>query len=98
MPTSTRAREAAEEVPLCPECLEHEGLCHSVKCRSVLPQLKEPGWYRDVHSGRWIELGKKTAPASPAAERAKRRNERKVARLSRAIGGQFTRTRRRAAA
>lgn len=98
------AREAAEEVALCPKCVTHEGLCHAHEPH-VLPQLKEPGWYRDAHSGKYYETGKHQK-LSREGQLVKERKERKAAkraakpvakRLGRALRGEFTRSRPRRA-
>lgn len=104
MPRSVPARAAAEEVPLCPKCITHEGLCHAHEPH-VLPQLKEPGWYRDAHSGKYYETGK-DQKLSPEGQRIADRKARKAAkrvakpvarRLGRALRGEFTRSRPRRA-
>lgn len=51
----------------CPPCLKHEGLCVG-HAPHVLPQLKEPSWYRDAHSGKWHQ--RETAKERKAAEEA----------------------------
>src|SRR5690348_6008820 len=46
-PELEAARRAAETVKLCPDCEapEHQGLCHSEKCRaSVRPGVQGPKW------------------------------------------------------
>lgn len=122
MPHSTRARDgfsnaliaamaaaAAGEKEPCPECLEHEGLCLAHRPH-VLPQLKEPSWYRDAHSGKWIERetakerkAAEKAAEDPAVKKAERRDKRRRGprnweRFDRAMAGESTPVRKRRAA
>lgn len=101
MPRSARAREAAESVPLCVDCVAQEGLCAPHRPH-VLPQLKEPSWYRDAHSGREDERQKRRPPRDKTELRNEARRERRATRaarrLGRALDGQFTRSRPRRAA
>lgn len=71
----------------CPACLDPEsaGLCHSEYCqRQVLPVLKESALKQYMASGKYHETGKARLEAqvreSTAGKRARRREERKVAR------------------
>lgn len=82
---------AADEEPLCPTCVAHEGLCHK-HARDVLPKLAQPFKL-------WKLLAKKrrvkTARAlSAEGERIRRRKERKrnraQERLLIGITGGFT--------
>lgn len=84
---------AAASVPLCSDCIVNEGLCIA-HIPHVCPQLKEPSWYRDAHAGMYHEVRKDLSEQDTATKKARRRNER---RLIRAQGGEFTRTRRKAA-
>jgi hypothetical protein len=86
----------------CPRCADpdNQGLCHSERCREqVLPQLTEPAWYRDAHSGPFWK--KAAAPKSRATEHAARMAEQSgrrassYRRLGRALDGYATKTRRR---
>jgi hypothetical protein len=79
--------------PLCVDCVKHEGLCRAHE-RAILPQLAQPSWVRLIG----LQAVKKTSAASPAAQRAMRRNAKRLERMQRAIGGGFTRTRKRSAA
>lgn len=83
--------------PVCAQCIERDGLCVA-HAPAVLPQLKQPGWYRHAHSGMYHETGKAQLEQSPAAKKAERRNVRKKSRLERALAGEFTPVRPRAAA
>lgn len=79
---------ATDPEPVCDACLSHDGLCLA-HAKSVLPQLAQPSWVRLIGAQR--QLPKKAPAPSTAAERAMRRNAR---RLVRAINGEFTRSRR----
>jgi hypothetical protein len=86
----------AAEVPICPSCLSAEGLC--IGCgRAVLPQLKQPSWYREAHSGIYAKNRRKAEDAELTAEahRVKARKERKRnRRFLRALSGEHTRVTR----
>lgn len=58
----------------CADCVNQSGLCQKHK-RSVLPQLKEPHWYRLAHSGMYREL-KDEKDHSPEGLRLIRRKDR----------------------
>lgn len=83
---------AADDEPLCPTCVAHEGLCRKHE-RQILPQLAQPFKL-------WKLLAKKRRAAkelrwlSTPAEKARRKRTR---RLERAMHGGFTRSRPRAA-
>lgn len=77
---------AAAAVPLCQPCVDDAGLCVS-HVRDVTPQLKEPAWYRDAHSGMYHETGKTSE--SPEARRIRERKERKRARVAKLVAGGF---------
>src|SRR4051812_42464646 len=83
LPAATEILAELATIPICPACIDSAGLC--IGCaehdRSLLPQLTEPGWYVDVHSGDY-HLKRAKADAnevkeSAAAKRARRRNKRK---------------------
>jgi len=62
----------------------------------LLPQLAQPWWYRHAHSGHWHpEQGRGKTDA--ATQKAERREARKAERLARALAGESTPVRRRAA-
>lgn len=87
---SARAEAAAQEVPLCPPCTTHGGLC--IACApTVLPQLRQASWHRDAHRGENAIVEK----LSPEGEKVKRRKARRDAnrRLLRALAGEHTRSR-----
>lgn len=63
---------------LCPSCITHQGLCRKHE-RGVLPLLKEPHWYRLVHSGMYREL-KDEKDHSPEGLAIRRRKERRRAK------------------
>lgn len=93
MPTnrSARAEMAAAEVPLCPECPQHAGLCASCG-RTVLPQLKQPSWYRDAHRGALHAVGAEAA-RTPEGDKVRRRKAARArTRLLRALRGEHTRS------
>jgi hypothetical protein len=87
-PTPTLAEIVAASVPLCDDCLTHEGLCIA-HAPSVLPQLAQPHWYRLV--GHTLSADKPLKEESAPVLKAKRRTAR---RLARAMNGEFTRSRR----
>lgn len=102
------AAELLAEQP-CPACTspENSGLCHMEACRrQVLPQLKEPSWHRDAHSGKYFETGKDKPsavasacevprPRSRGKNRVRERSKRNTAlrRLSTQLAGGFAPTR-----
>lgn len=53
LPLEIPALQAAAEVPLCADCVRHEGLCgfhaeHGDQYGRVLPELAEPSWPRMI--------------------------------------------------
>lgn len=75
--------------PVCDACLSHDGLCLA-HGKSVLPQLAQPHWYRLV--GTTLQQTETPRPDETAPVlKAKRRVAR---RLSRAMRGEFTKSRR----
>lgn len=63
----------------------------------LLPKLVQPSWHKHAHSGMYHENRHRHEAPSPAAEKAKRREQRKQSRLVRALAGQHTRVARVAA-
>jgi hypothetical protein len=71
---------ASEDGEVCTACVRASGLCQR-HAKGVLPQLKEPSWYRDAHSGLWTEQKERAATqqsrhAGRAANKARRRGVR----------------------
>ena len=86
---------------VCPQCAEprNAGLCTSCaeRDRAILPQLREPSWYEDVHSGMYWETGK-NAPSADAQKVRDRRERKRVRRMQRLVAGDFSPARPRATA
>lgn len=69
------------EIPagdVCKNCVEQQGLCRRHE-KAILPQLAEPFWYRQAHSGMFHELRDEKAH-SPEALRLIRRKDRRRAK------------------
>lgn len=71
--------ESVQEEAVCISCLEQSGLCHR-HARHVCPQLKEPSWHRDAHSGMYYETGKHIPVQDKATKRLIARKARKRAK------------------
>lgn len=63
----------ALDTPECDRCARSQGLCSRHK-RGILPQLAQPFWYRQAHSGLWTD--EKEEAAKDAATRKAERRER----------------------
>lgn len=59
--------------------------------RKLLPKLVQPSWHKHAHSGMYHENRHRHEQPSPAAEKAKRREQRKKTRFARALAGEHTR-------
>lgn len=90
------SRRVSEPDALCAACVEQLGLC-ARHAPGVLPQLKQPSWYRLVGEAHYAP---KATPESPAARKVRERKERKRARkraiaahrLLEAVAGRFSRS------
>lgn len=80
----------ADTEPVCADCLAHDGLCR-IHAREVCPaplRTNYPVWLIGYTYA-------KPEPESPKARRVRERKERKrsgMARLARAVGGEFSRS------
>lgn len=66
------------DTPECDRCAQSAGLCRR-HAHGILPQLAQPFWYRQAHSGLWTDE-KENAVKDAATLKAERRERMKAKR------------------